>query len=176
IHERIPITAPARTLLDIARELDSRELERAFDEALALRLISLGGVRAMLERYPQRAGSAPLRGLLDPDRATTATRSSGEELMLALTRRGGLDPPEVNVRVGRWTVDFLWRRERVIVEVDGFDFHRGRWAFERDRRKDGELHAAGFLVIRVTMLQLRHEPEVVLVRIASALARRAPAA
>jgi very-short-patch-repair endonuclease len=65
--------------------------------------------------------------------------------------------PEVNATVGRFEVDFLWRRQRVVVETDGFDFHRDRTAFEADRARDAELHAMGFRVLRFTYRAVRDE-------------------
>jgi very-short-patch-repair endonuclease len=81
--------------------------------------------------------------------------------------------PEVNARVGNYTADFLWREQRVIVELDGYDYHRGRAAFERDHERDAEHQRMGYLVIRITGRQLRHRAEEVLVALATALARRA---
>lgn len=86
-------------------------------------------------------------------------------------RKARLPQPEVNVRVGAYEVDFLWRDERLVVEVDGFAFHSSQRDFERDRRRDAELAARGLTVIRVTWRQIVDEPEAMLVRIARALAR-----
>ena len=59
-------------------------------------------------------------------------------------------------------VDALWRHERVIVELDGFAFHRSRAQFEADRRRDAKLTVAGYRVLRITQQRLQHEPEAVL--------------
>jgi very-short-patch-repair endonuclease len=173
-HERLPLTAPARTLLDNAPSLPDRQLERAFDEALARRLTSRTALREMLARHPTRAGAPRLRALLEEGRAPTFTRSEAEERLLNLLRLGGLPAPECNATLGRFEVDFLWRRERVVLEVDGYAFHAARRCFEADRRRDNELHAAGFHTIRVTWRQLTREPEAVLVWTAAAIARREP--
>jgi very-short-patch-repair endonuclease len=69
-----------------------------------------------------------------------------------------LPKPRTNVRVAGWEVDVLWPRERLIVEVDGYAYHGNRAAFERDRRKDAALTAAGYTVIRITWRQLKDEP------------------
>jgi very-short-patch-repair endonuclease len=169
----IPITSPARALLEVAPDLTERELERALDEALIKRLVSHAAIAAVASSYPHRRGVARLRALADPGRPTTQTRSDGEEVLLAGIRRTGLPIPEVNARVGNYTADFLWRKQKVIVELDGYDYHRGRAAFERDHRRDGEHQQAGFVVIRVTGRQLNRTLEAILVRIATALARRA---
>ncbi|PZS09230.1 MAG: hypothetical protein DLM64_11005 [Solirubrobacterales bacterium] len=164
-HRGIPITAPARTLLDVAAARRGRELERAFDEALVRRLVSEASVRAVLRRYPGRRGSRPLSALVDGGGLPAMTRSQAEELFLELLRKAGLPRPAVNASLGRYEVDFLWRAERLVVEIDGFTFHRERGAFEADRHRDAELKAAGFTVLRFTWRQLVHEHEVILVRL-----------
>ena len=98
------------------------------------------------------------------------TRSEAERRALDLIRAARLPPPETNVRVCGHEVDFLWRRQRLIVEVDGYAFHSSRRSFERDRRKDQALGAQGYRVIRVTWRQLTEEPEVVVATLAAALA------
>jgi very-short-patch-repair endonuclease len=167
----LPVTSPARTLLDRAAELELRALERELDEVLVRRLTSRTAIGETLARSPGRPGCARLRALIDPARDTTFTRAASEERMLALLRRGG-EAPETNVAIGSIEVDFMWRRERVIVEVDGWGSHGLPSAFERDRRRDAELENDGWRVIRVTWRQLTDEPEYVLVTIATALALR----
>jgi very-short-patch-repair endonuclease len=174
--EGLPITSAARALLDIAPDLPDRALERALDEALVRKLVSHRAIAAVLNAYPRRRGVARLRALADPGRLTTATRSEGEEVLLAAFRRANIRAPEVNVRVGNYTADFVWRREKLIVELDGYAYHRGRGAFERDHGRDAEHQRMGFLVIRVTALQLARELEALLVDVATELALRAPAA
>ena len=98
------------------------------------------------------------------------TRSEAERALLALIRRAGLPRPETNVRVLGHEVDALWRTRRLVVEVDGFGVHGTRAAFERDRRRDAALVAAGHRVIRVTWRQLAQEPELLVARLAAALA------
>ena len=85
-------------------------------------------------------------------------------------RAARLPVPESNVVVGQYEVDFLWRTERVIVEVDGYAFHSSRGAFERDRRRIVDLEAAGFHVLPLTWRQIVEERETVIARIARALA------
>jgi very-short-patch-repair endonuclease len=78
----------------------------------------------------------------------------------------------MNVMVRGFEVDALWERERLIVEIDGFAFHSSPTAFERDRRRDGILAAAGFRVLRVTWRQLTRETDSLLVCLAQALVTR----
>jgi very-short-patch-repair endonuclease len=84
-------------------------------------------------------------------------------------KRAGLEQPLSNHHLHGHLVDFVWLEQRLIVEVDGYDTHRDRAAFERDRRRDQILTAAGYRVIRITWRQLTQEPLAVIARIAQAL-------
>jgi len=169
-RERIPVTAPARTLLDLAETADTRELERAFDEARVRKLVRSNDLRALLARSPGRHGALALEGMLRRQEGPALTRSEAEERMLALLRRAQLPSPEINVAVGRYEVDLLWRAERLAIEVDGYAFHSTPSAFERDRRRDADLQAIGLRVMRVTWRQITEEPEALIARVARAMA------
>jgi very-short-patch-repair endonuclease len=104
-------------------------------------------------------------------------RSAGAEArLLELIRAARLPRPQTNVRIGRYEVDLVWHAQRVVVEVDGYEFHSSRQPFERDRIRDAELQAAGYGVLRVTWRQIVHEPEAVLARLAALLAVAVPSA
>jgi very-short-patch-repair endonuclease len=170
----LPITSPARALADIAASLTTRELERALDEGLVRRIVRLGEVAEVVERLPNRPGMRALRNLLDHRRTTTLTRSQAEERFLELVRAAQLPVPEVNVPLHGFTVDFLWREQGVVVEVDGYRFHSTRSAFERDHRKTAVLGAAGLEVQRITWDQMDEESFAIVARLAKGLeARRA---
>jgi very-short-patch-repair endonuclease len=96
------------------------------------------------------------------------TRSQAERGLLELIRAARLPRPETNVRVERHEVDFLWRAARLVAEVDGYAFHGTRGAFERDRRRDADLQAAGWRVLRITWRRLAEEPEAVVATLARA--------
>jgi very-short-patch-repair endonuclease len=98
------------------------------------------------------------------------TRSDLETAFLALVRRHRIPPPEVNVKLGRWEVDFLWREQRLVVEVDSFLYHRGSIAFDDDHSRDLDLRSAGYVVLRFTDTQLEGEPDRVAADVAAALA------
>jgi very-short-patch-repair endonuclease len=143
-RDRIPVTTVARTIEDLRGTVPSYLVRRA------LRQAELAGHRlAEVER----------------DR----TRSDLERTFLAFCRRHRLPRPEVNVRVGKREVDFLWRAERVVVETDDFRYHRGSVAFEDDHARDVELRRRGFAVRRFTGRQLDEEPERVATDLAAAL-------
>ncbi|MFO8175952.1 MAG: DUF559 domain-containing protein [Longimicrobiales bacterium] len=167
----LPVTVPARTLLDLAGSVNDRRVEQALAVALRERLSDRKEIRKLLARHPRRSGTPLLRDLVDRDNEAVFTRSEAEARFLKLVRKARLRIPQVNARVSGYEVDFLWRRQRLIVEIDGFAFHSSSGAFERDRRRDAVLTGAGFRVIRVTWRQVTKEPEALLVSLAQALVR-----
>jgi very-short-patch-repair endonuclease len=115
-RDGIAVTSPARTLVDLRSTVSRDEFRRAVRQA-------------EFRRYSIDAH------LLNPDR----TASELERLFLRLVRRHRLPDPEVNAQVGGLEVDFLWREQRLIVETDGYRYHRGSAAFEADRERDNRL-------------------------------------
>jgi very-short-patch-repair endonuclease len=170
MHRGLPVTSLARTLLDVAEDATARELERAFDKAITQRLTTYPALAAAVQQANGHRGVRAMRELLARTEEPTITRSEAEERLLALIRDAGLPSPQVNASVGGHLVDFLWRECRLVVEVDGYRFHSSRSAFERDRRRDAELNAAGFRVVRITWRQVAEEPVAVIARLAQALA------
>ena len=100
------------------------------------------------------AGLARPQCGVDLHHAPSLTRSEAEQRLLELIRQAGLPAPETNARLLGYEVDFLWRAQKLVVEVDGFAFHSTREAFERDRRRDTTLQAAGYRVIRFSYVQI----------------------
>jgi very-short-patch-repair endonuclease len=172
-RDGIPITTPARTILDLASGVRARELEQAVAQAERRHLASRTKLLALLARYSRRAGSRALRELLERAERPAFTRSEAEERLLDLIRRAELPAPEVNVQLDGIEVDFLWREQGLVVEVDGFEFHSTRADHQRDHRRDSELLATGLRVQRLSAVQVFDEPEATVARIARALARGA---
>jgi very-short-patch-repair endonuclease len=166
----IPITSPARTLLDLAVVVPTDAFERALAEAEARRLVRERDLKDVLSRNRGRRGAGVLRAFFVGQEAVLQ-RSRAERRLLSLVRAAALPAPELNTRLGRFEVDFLWRAERLVVEVDGYAFHGGRAAFERDRRRDAELQSEGLRVMRITWRQLVGEPDAVVARLTRALRR-----
>ena len=134
IRYGIPVTMPARTLADLARTAPAAEVRRATRQA-------------------------EMKGLpLDPDHRPLKTRSDLEDDFFEICRRFDIPLPEKNQDVGIYTVDFLWRAERLIVETDGYIYHRGRQAFRDDRDRDVELELLGFRVVRFDDTRIETEP------------------
>ena len=142
----IPVTTPARTVADLS-----------------------GSVPPHLERRARR--QAELLGMTLSGIATDRTRSDLEAEFLGLCRQHGLPSLEVNVRVGRWTVDFLWRGRRLVVETDSYLYHRGEVAFGEDRARDIGLRRLGYAVHRYTEAQIRDRPDEIAVELGEFLSR-----
>src|SRR5262249_43245253 len=154
----IPVTAPARTLIDYAATVGYEESERAIAEAFALRLLTEPALVAATRRARNRAGVARIRAILGQPDGPSRTRSGGERAMLRLIRAAGLPEPLTNHPLNGFNADFFWPDVGLIVELDGGDFHRPRPAFERDHRRDIVHKDAGHEVLRVSGRQLDQEP------------------
>jgi very-short-patch-repair endonuclease len=154
------LTSPARTLAD----LPPNELERAYNEALVLRLVTHQEVRRLGAR------SRALRELVDD--APGMTRSRMERELRALIEQAGLPAPQTNVEVAGYEVDMYWPTQRLVVEFDGWSTHSSRTAFESDRLKDAALQLAGERAMRVTGRQLEGRPHELVARLAVGLQTR----
>jgi hypothetical protein len=171
IHRGLPVTSPAQTLLDLAPECGAAELRRAVSEAEYRRLMDLEEARALATRG--LAGSGALRAALDRHMPQLArSRSVLEERFLALCETHGIPLPEMNAQVCGLTVDALWRKQRVIVELDGHRAHGTPARAERDRRRELRLRAAGFSVYRYTWQQVTESDRDVAADVIRAVARR----
>ena len=163
VHQGIPVTTVARTLLDLATVLTPHQLARAVNEAEVQRLLDPLSLNALLQRYPRRPGVPRLRTLLGQH--VTVTRGELEKRFREFLTDAGLPLPETNahiqIRGAFYEVDCLWRQQGVIVELDGRATHDTRAAFESDRARDRILQAAGFRVIRITWRQLHDSPAAV---------------
>jgi hypothetical protein len=142
-HDRIPVTSVARTLLDLAAVVFPRQLERAVEQAERLGLFDLTALKHLEDRSRGRAGWPLLRATLQIYREPVSTRSEFERRFLDLCRVAGLPSPAVNSFIAGFEIDAVWHGERVVVELDGHEFHRTRAAFERDRARDAALQVAG---------------------------------
>ena len=163
----IPVTAVARTLLDIAADLTPAGLAGALEQAQVKRLVTKQAIEAALCRSPRRPGSPVLKALVTE---SSFTRSAAERILVKLLRAAGVPRPAFNAKTEGYEVDALWRVERVVLEFDSYAFHATRAAFERDRRRDATLTRVGFLVVRTTWRELTEQSHALVARIAEALA------
>jgi very-short-patch-repair endonuclease len=176
----IPVTTIARTMFDLATVLPRRAVERAMDQAEILQALDGRALADQLARNHTLGAARLVRSILERHRAgTTPTRNDFEERLLAVVRAADLPDPEVNALVvppdgGRaFSVDFVWRQQRLIIETDGYATHGTRQAFEGDRRRDQLLTLAGWRIVRITWLHLVEEPEQTAQLIAGLLAAAA---
>ncbi len=157
--------------MDYAVAAPTQRIRRALAEADYRRLLNVEALEAVLRRG--RPGSAKLRAALKRHRPALAlTRSELEQAFLELCEQARLPLPEINSRLGRMTVDATWPRERVVVELDGYDGHRTPAQLDRDRRRELRLRAAGYTVVRYSWAQILHQPQLVLADL-TALLRKA---
>jgi hypothetical protein len=176
-RNRIPVTTPPRTLLDLAAVLTPTQLERAINEAEVRRLGDPLPLAALVARYPRRRGVPAVRRLLEAHQVGRhITRSELEIRFLAVLDAHGLVRPQTNAMVHlpgtSHEVDCLWPAQKVTVELDSYDIHTTRAAFERDRARDRALQAAGYAVLRLTWRQLHREADAIARQLAPLLDRR----
>ncbi|MGZ4283296.1 MAG: DUF559 domain-containing protein [Solirubrobacteraceae bacterium] len=172
----IPVTSLAWTVVDYAAIANQLQV-RSVLEAMERRGLYIGReLDELLERTPNRKGVKTLRAAIaDMTGPAPWLQSVLEETFRELIRGSDLPDYEANAIVEGECVDALWRKERVIVELDGYAFHKSRAQFEADRRRDAKLAVAGYRVLRVTQQRLQNEPEAVLADL-RALLRAARAA
>lgn len=152
----IPVTTPARTVLDIAPRLSERRLTRVINNARHARTLDLDALADVLSRNANHPAHKRLTRFVETDRGPT--RSDLEDDFVALAKRYGLPEPVVNTKVNGYEVDVLFPDEKVIVEVDSWEFHRFKENFEGDRDRDADMSVAGFLTVRVTRERLKQHP------------------
>jgi hypothetical protein len=175
VHDGIPCTSVARTLLDLGDVVDRRGVERAVEQAEVLRTFDLADVEEVLARAGPRRGAGALRAAVDDWSDQGMPVNDLEERFLDLCRKAALPQPAVNA----WLTlpgepikaDFLWRVERLVVETDGRATHGTREAFESDRLRDQRLTLAGYRVVRFTWRQVRREPHAVAQTVGALLGR-----
>jgi hypothetical protein len=134
--DAIPVTSVARTLLDLSERVSRRRLDRAVEEAERRGLFDLAAVERLVDRSRGRRGRRRLRAAVSAYRAAPFTRSKLERRFLDLCRGRLLASPTANSFVAGSEVDMAWPEHRLVVELDGHEFHRTRAAFERDRIRD----------------------------------------
>lgn len=153
----IPVTSPVRTFLDLATELAQNRLERAINEADKRDLIDPDALRKALDTRPGVPGVRPLRRVLDEH----TFRLSDDELELLfrpLVKAAGLPTPVTKVFVNRFEVDFYWPDLGLVVETDGWRYHRTPSAQTRAALRDQTHTAAGLTPLRFSHYQVKYEP------------------
>lgn len=153
VLDEIRTTTVARTLLDLAAIVPERDLARAVDRAERLERFDLGAVERILSRPNGRRGAARLRRSIAAWQRLY-TRSELEDRHVELVRAAGLTAPRLNARLHgdqrAHEVDAFWPSHGLVVQLDGFAYHRTRRDRERDAAADADLELAGYRVLRLT--------------------------
>jgi len=159
----ISCTAVPRTLLDLATQVEPRSLKRSIDRAEELRRFDLTALDELLARSRGRRGVQAIATILADYTGPTGTRSDAEDRLLEIVEDAHLPAPAVNTWIplpegGGYSPDFLWRAERLIVEVDSRTYHARSRAFRHDRKRDRRLALLGFETRRYAASEVFSEP------------------
>lgn len=154
-----PLTNVEVTLAHLAADLDDEEFYDVFSEADRLNLIN---DRALTKQVEERSGLAggPLLAAISADRDPNIgrTRSRLEVKLSRLLKDQNIEKPEVNVMIEGHLADFVWRKQRLIVETDGYRYHRGREKFEKDAATRNRLRSRGWTVLVYTYRMVTMNP------------------
>jgi hypothetical protein len=171
VAEEIPVTAVARTLLDVAG-VAIGNVRWALPRAKRLGLLDLVEIDSMLRRSPGLRGVARLRTALERYRVKEFTRSDLELDFLALVKTAGLPRPATNLFIEGYEIDAYWSDLRFAVELDTYDYHGDKISFEEDRLRHENLKLAGIEMVRITGERMDREPKEVAKRLRRLLEQR----
>lgn len=169
VVDGVPVTSPARTIIDVARTVGLESGVCAGDEAIRRGLVTRGDLQGEADAARGRTGAARARAL--PALTSGLAESVLESLIRLILVLGGVPAPDLQVWLGvrggeRFRVDLYWREWRLIGEADGFAKYgtgqeqiRGSWNAERRRQR--QLEDAGYVVIRWTWEDLRHPRRII---------------
>ncbi|HEX3041744.1 MAG TPA: type IV toxin-antitoxin system AbiEi family antitoxin domain-containing protein [Solirubrobacterales bacterium] len=172
-REGIPVTSVPRTLLDLSIGAKPERIERLLERAEELELLDLHAVEDVLDRAGGHRGRGRLRralALYQPD--PSFTRSRFEQSFRRRVVAAGLPTPSMNFNAEGYELDAYWPDLRFAVELDLFETHGTRAAFERDHLRQEELKLLGIEMIRITRPRFQHDPEAVMRNLATFLERR----
>ncbi len=154
----IRVTTPARAILDSAPGMTRKAVTRAVNDARLAHILTPADVADVIRRNPIHPGAKSLKPHAEPTRSGP-TRSAFEDLFAQICRDHGLPTPVFNITLDGYEVDAYFPEQGLIVELDGWDFHQTREAFESDRERDAHNLAAGRRTVRVTWDRLHERPD-----------------
>jgi hypothetical protein len=153
----VPTTTRARTILDIAPRLTARQLTRMVNDARRPGLLRLDALKEILGRNPYHPGAKLLTPFVDDP--ANPTNSDFEDAFRAFITNYDLPTPDINIDLHRKQADVYFPEHGLIVELDGWDFHHTRQAFEDDRERDAENLRHGRITIRITCERFDEDPD-----------------
>lgn len=172
VHEGVPVTSVAWTLVELAGTIGQDALRQCFDVADRRDLIDRDELEYLLHHGQGRRGIGRLRSLAAVDRTQSRrTRSTLELDFLAFCREEDIPEPLVNRVLGGFEVDACWLDASLVVELDSWEWHGDRESFERDRAKASDLQAIGLTVVAVTDRRLKRERDTVAETLRALIAR-----
>ncbi|HKF81737.1 MAG TPA: type IV toxin-antitoxin system AbiEi family antitoxin domain-containing protein [Solirubrobacterales bacterium] len=171
-REGIPVTSVSRTLLDLAATVRFDWLEKLVERSEEKEVFDLRAVEDLLARTVGHHGHKRLRRAIALYKPTSFTRSGLEKRFLELVIQAGLPQPHTNYVEHGFELDCYWPEHRFVVELDVFETHGTRAAFERDRKRQEDLLLVGIAMTRVTGPRLEREPDEVIRRVARLLTDR----
>jgi hypothetical protein len=166
----IPTTTRARTLLDIAPRLTYKQLTRLVNNQRLDGHLRLNALHDIITRNPLHPAAKLLRPFTED--AANPTRSPLEDTFRAFIAKYDLPVPQINVRAGGRELDAIFPDHDLIVEVDGWGYHRDRQAFEDDRDRDADHLAQGLSTLRLTEMRLTTKADREATRLKEILALR----
>ena len=172
VYGGFPVTTVARALVDVARGSSGKRLTRVVDRARRRGKLDLDAIDAALSRCGSPHAVERLEQALRLYREEVSDRARSELLFLDAVKGVGLPTPSINTFVAGCEIDAYWERERFAVEVDGWETHGSRAAFEQDRLRQENLKLAGIDSIRVAARRIEREPAAVATRVGLLLRRR----
>jgi very-short-patch-repair endonuclease len=173
LMDGLPVTRPARSVVDAGLDLDRRgSVDALMGRSIQIGLVTLDDLADELDRAP--SGGSRLLRLAMADVAQ-GSHAASEAQLLRLLRRSGLPMPEMNARVGtplgtRY-VDALWRAQRKGVEIDGQSYHLGPVQWQADLLRQNAIQTTGIVLLRVPARRLWTEPDAVIAEIGAFLRR-----
>ncbi len=160
VIDAIPVTSLARTYLDLAEILSRARVVAALEAGQRQNKLDVGALHAVIARNPGRHGIERLTAAItELGDEPPLLQSPAEQAFRELIRNHDLPQPQFNVYVEGELVDAVWPEHRLVVEVDGFGFHRTKRSFAADRRRDRKLVRAGWRVIRFTGDDVTDRPD-----------------
>ncbi len=154
VHQGLAVTSPARTLLDMAPAMTGKALSRRVNDARRAGLLDMAELADVIERFPHHPGARRLRPLLTVKGGPT--RSEWEDGFPAFCKQYGLPEPVMSTRVAGYEADALFPDERIVIELDSWEFHSDRESFESDRDRDVERLVAGYWTVRITWERIKY--------------------